>query len=158
MKKLSTAVAFCVILTNVFAQKNFNVINFTEFLTTSGNGSMLDQGVFAIKNSKSNFAVEGTVAAGTININTIDSSITIKVSGKADAVYKISTIYNEEKGQYKSKTLIIACRNSSKTYFNFKIERTDNLKKMNIMYVTLLELNNDGYKFTCTYLKDLFQK
>ena len=158
MKKLITAFAFCVLLTNVYAQKIFNVINFTEFLTTSGSGSMLDHGVFAIKNSKSNFAVEGTVAAGTININTIDSTITIKVSGKADAVYKISTIYNEEKGQYKSKILKIACRNSSKTYFNFKIERTDNLKKMNIMYVTLLELNNDGYKFTCTYLKDLFQK
>ena len=158
MKKIITAVAFCVILTNVFAQKVFNVINFTEFLTTSGSGGMLDYGVFATKESKSKFAVEGTVAPGTININTIDSTISIKVSGKADAVYKISTIYNEEKGQYKSKTLIIACRNSSKTYFNFKIERTDNLKKMNIMYVTLLQDNNDWYKFTCTYLKDLFQK
>jgi len=158
MKKLITAVAFCVILTNVFAQKNFNVINFTEFLTTSGSGSMLDQGVFATKESKSNFAVEATVAAGTISINTIDSTITIKLSGKADQVYKISTIYDEEKGQYKSKTLKIACINSSKTDFYFKIERTENLKKMNIMYVTLLQRNNDGYKFTCTYLKDLFQK
>ena len=158
MKKLITAIAFCVLLTNVYAQKIFNVINFTEFLTTSGNGSMLDYGVFATKESKSKLAVDNTVAVGTININTIDSTITIKVSGKADEVYKISTIYNEEKGQYKSKVLKIACINSNKTYFYFKIELTENLKKMNIMYVTLLQDNNDGYKFTCTYLKDLFQK
>lgn len=158
MKKIFTAVALCILLTNVFAQKSFNIINFTEFLTTSGSGSMLDQGVFATKGSKSNFAVDKTVAAGTININTLDSTITIKIEGKSNVIYKIRTVYEEEKGQYKSKTLKISCGNSSRKDCDLKIERTENFKKVNLMFVTLLEPNNDGYKFTCTYLKDLFQK
>ncbi len=145
------------LLSSAFAQKNFNTITFSRFLTSTGNGSALNQGVFAIKGSANNLKVDRTEKTGTININTADSTITVKCDGDEDKIFKIGTVYKEEKNQYKTQTVLITCKDKMRTDFSLIITRDKSGKASNQMNVKIIEANNDGYEYTCTYLKDLFK-
>ena len=156
MKKLITVVTFCVLVTNMYSQKSFNSISFSKFLTTTGSPSILDYGVFAKKDAANNLKVTETIKSGTININTTDLSVVVKTEGGADMIYKILSIYNEEKEKNHDKTLKIPCSDVRGIQYLLTIIRNDAFKKINQMNVQILQDNGDGYKYTCSYLKDLF--
>ena len=110
MKKLLYIIALSLVVTCTFAQKNFKTITFTRFLTTTGNPNIMDQGVFAKKDSYKDLKVEQTDKTGTININTAEEIITVKCPGEEDKIFKIGTVYQDKKDEYKTQTLLITCK------------------------------------------------
>ena len=159
MKKVLYSIAFSLIIFTASAQKKFNTIVFKDFLTRSGSPSMLDYGVFAKKDAVSTLQVIKTEKAGTINISTIDSTITVKTAGAEDQLFKITLIMEEEKDKYKNKTLKIYCEDKMKKGFVLLIDRNENFRKSDLMYVSITHDNNDdGNKYSCTYLKNLLEK
>ena len=89
MKKLITTVAFCVLLTNVYAQNNFKTIAFSKYLTTQHSPMMKDNGSYGTMTTE-------TVKAGTIDINRIESIIMIKRDGRTDEIYIIKKYTKKE--------------------------------------------------------------
>ncbi len=158
MKKLLFTITLSLIIGNVFAQKNFNPIIFSKSLTTTGNPSVMDQGVFAKKDSYDNLKVNMSDKSGTILIDANQSTITVKTDLEADKVFKIRTINKEEKDKYKVKTVRISCEDNMAVQYDLIITRNSNSKETNQMIVKIIKPNNDGYQFTCTYLKDLYEK
>lgn len=156
MKKVLYTIAICLFITNVFAQKEFKPISFNKFLTTTGNPSALDQGVFAKKGGYDNLKVIITEKPGTINISSAEMNITVKTDGEADKIFKIHTINKEEKNQYKAKITRISCEDKMGNQYDLVITRDENSKNINQMHVTIKQSNNDGYDFTCPYSKELF--
>lgn len=157
MKKVITTIALCTLLTTVFAQKKFNTIMFSKYYTTTGSPGMLDYGVFAKKGAASNLKMTETIKSGTIDINIIDSIITIKTEGDTDKIFKMKNINEEEKDKYKTKRLSISCINKAGNQFNLKIIRDETLKRINQMQVTINQNNDDGDMYISTYLEDLYQ-
>ncbi len=157
MKKLLFTIAISMVLNSVLAQKNFNTITFSKFLTTTGSPSPLNQGIFAIKGSVNNTKVEGTDKPGTINISVAESTVTVKCDGEVDKVFKIVTINKETKEQYKSLRLSITCKDNTGADYSLIITRTKFSKEVNQMNVAIVQINGDGFNYTCTYLKDLFE-
>lgn len=157
MKKILYTIAICLLVANTFAQKNFNTISFTRFLTRTGNPSALDQGVFAKKGAYDNLKVDRTDKTGTININANELTITVKTDGEADKIFKIHTINKEEKNEYKAKITRISCEDKMGVQHDLIITRDQNAKEINQMIVKIIQANNDGYEYTCTYLKNLIE-
>lgn len=158
MKKLLYIIVLILLITNGFAQKNFKPISFISFLTTTGNPSALDQGVFAQKGAYDNLKVDISEKSGTINISSTDMNITVKTDGSEDKIFKIHTINKEEKNEYKAKITRISCEDKTGIQYDLIITRDENSKNINQMHVKIKQSNNDGYDFTCPYSKDLFEK
>ena len=118
----------------------------------------MNQGVFATKDAYKNLKVDNTEKAGTIDIEAVESTITVKCNGEQDIVYKIISINKEEKNQYKTQTVLIPCKDKKGTDFSLIISRDKTGKAANQMNVKIIEANNDGFEYTCSYLKDLFKK
>lgn len=150
MKKLITTVAFCVLLTNVYAQNNFKTIAFSKYLTTQHSPMMKDNGSYGTMTTE-------TVKAGTIDINRIESIITIKRDGRTDEIYIIKKIYEERADAFKNMNTSISCKNRNGDEYFLTITKNDNYESMGIMKVKIENTSGYGDDFTCSFLKDLYQ-
>lgn len=157
MKKLLYTIACSLIAINGFSQKKFSQIEFTKVKTTSGHSSVLDMGIYANKNATNHITVDVIEKPGTININTKDSIVTVKIDGTEDKVYKITYITEEKVDKkYKSKNLDIWCKSKNGNDVKLNIYRREYGKKDYGMDVSITSTNGDGDEYTCIYIKDLF--
>ena len=64
---------------------------------------------------------------------------------------------NRKKWFLKENEKLITCKNKTGTDYSLIITRDKSGKEINQMNVKIIEANNDGFEYTCTYLKELFK-